>query len=349
MGPATPGCERPAHSESFHAYDNHGLDPRQEVLLRPATERVARSPTMRPMPPGSIRQHVARSIRSGGQRLRPGAHARTPAQRSVLDDIVLTRPWNILVKALRLRARLRQSELEPGVTVIVVNWNTVEITSDVLRAVQRLSPAGTRVLLIDNGSTDGSRVRFEHWPGLDTVLLPSNAGHGAALDIGVLSVQTTVAVTLDSDAVPLRAGWLEPAVGPLLSGDALLAGVRSTRNFVHPVYLAIDTATFVRRRLSFQLHKTRRAPGEPEDWGRNAWDTAELLIAHFEPTEVRFVEGSPNTVPGLRGGSVSDVVYHHGGVTLNNQDGVPDEVLTEWRDACRALGMAEIIGFGGPG
>lgn len=261
----------------------------------------------------------------------------------------MTRPWNILVKALRLRARVRRGALEPGVTVIVVNWNTVEITSDVLRAVQRLSPAGTRVLLVDNGSTDGSRARFEHWPGIDTILLPSNASHGAALDMGVLSVRTTVAVTLDSDAIPLRSGWLEPAVGPLRSGDALLAGVRSSRDFVHPVYLAIDTATFVRRGLSFQIYKTRRAEGEPEEWGRNAWDTAELLIGHFEPAEVRFVEGRPNPVPGLRGGSVEDVVYHHGGVTLKNQGGVPDGVLTEWRDACRALGVAEIIAAEEPG
>ena len=89
-------------------------------------------------------------------------------------------------------------------------------------------------------------------------------------------------MTLDSDAIPLCRGWLDPVVGALRDGSALLAGLRSSRDFVHPVFLAVDTATFVRRKLSFQVHRDH-PDGAPDRWGVNAWDTGELLTRALDP------------------------------------------------------------------
>jgi hypothetical protein len=272
-------------------------------------------------------------------KMRPGAAGRSPSERSVLDDIVMRRPWNLRVKRRRLLARLRLGRLEDGVTVIIVNWNTKDVAADVVRSVQSLSDDGVRVLLVDNGSTDGSAEMFRDWGGIDTMLLRSNAGHGVALDLAMCATLTKVAVTLDSDAIPLSRNWLEQIVEPVAAGRALLAGSRSSRNFVHPIYLAVDTATFVRRKLSFQVH---RIPGvKPEDieWGENAWDTAELMTPRLAPDEVLFVERTENAAPGLPGMTAGGVVYHHGGVSRAADGEVTQEALEGWRAACRSLGV----------
>ena len=248
-------------------------------------------------------------------RLRPGAASRAPWERSVLDDIAMRRPWNLRVKRARLIARTRLRRLEDGVTVIILNWNTKDVSADVVSAVQMLSPDDVRVLAVDNGSTDGSAEMFRAWPGIDTMLLLSNAGHGVALDLAVCATRTKVAVTLDSDAIPLSEGWLDQIVEPVASGRAVLAGQRSSRGFVHPIYAAVDTTEFVRRKLSFQVH---RLPGvAPEDtrWGENAWDTAEQMTPRLAPGEVVLVERTDNAAPDLPGMTAGGVVYHHGGVS----------------------------------
>lgn len=273
-------------------------------------------------------------------RLHPSA-SRIPAwERSVFDDVAARRPWNLRVKWARRLASRRLDHLVEGVTVIIVNWNTKEVTADVLRTVRALSPADVQILVVDNGSTDGSREMLRKWQGIDTLLLGSNAGHGVALDLAVCSVNTSVAVTLDSDALPLRTGWLEPATTPVLTGRAVLAGLRSSRNFVHPVYAAIATAAFIRRRLSFQSFVPPGVSGTTARWGEEAWDTAELLTGRLDPTEVVFIERTPNLVPGLPGMTTGDVVYHHGGVSRGANGSVDDQALVGWRDACSRLRAA---------
>lgn len=274
--------------------------------------------------------------------LRPGAAALPPWERSVLDDIAVRRPWNLVVKAARATARVRLSTrgLDDGITVVIVSWNTREVLADVLRAVQRLSPSDTRILVVDNGSTDGTRALLRGWPGIRTMRLPANAGHGVALDLALCAVRTSVAVTLDSDAIPLHAGWLAPVVEPIRSGRAALAGLRAHRGFVHPVYLATDTAAFVRRRLSFQVHIEPEARRGAAEWGVNAWDTAELLTPRLGRDEVVLIDPTDNPAPGLPGMTVGGVVYHHGGMSRGSDGGLTEGALEGWRSACCALGLA---------
>lgn len=287
---------------------------------------------------GLARAAVSGLSRAAG-RLRPGAADRPPWERSVVDDVAMRRPWNLAVKAARLRGRLRLRRLRDGVTVVIVNWNTRDVTADAIRAVQHFSSCDVRILVVDNGSTDGSREMLRNWPGVETMLLRANAGHGPALDLAVCSVRTRIAVTLDSDAVPLSDDWLEPAVAPVRSGRAVLAGSRSRRNFVHPIYLAVDVAEFVRRGLSFQVHRLRDVDDDAARWGENAWDTAELMTPMLAPAEVVFVERTPNAVDGLPGMTAGGVVYHHGGVSRDSDGGMTEEAFAGWRNACRSLGL----------
>ncbi len=103
-----------------------------------------------------LRRRVVDGASRFAAKRRPDAGFRPPAQRSFLDDIALHRPWNIAVKACRVVARLRTRSLKPGVTVVIVNWNTGRMVADVVRAVQHFSPTSTHILVCDNGSTDAS-------------------------------------------------------------------------------------------------------------------------------------------------------------------------------------------------
>jgi len=247
--------------------------------------------------------------RHTGDRPRPA-----PWDSSVVDDIADNRPWNLVVRALRCRARMRLRGLRPGSTVVIVNWNTAPLLRVVVPMVDARSSADVAVMVVDNGSSDdsvgyarslGARVRC--------LRLPTNVGHAIALDIATLVCRTEVVVTLDSDAFPIDDGWLDVVRAPLRTG-AVVAGLRSSRSFVHPVFMAVDVAAFVRERLSFQLHRTDH-PGEEELWGVNRWDTAELLSSRVGPERLGFLEPRPRRDLGLPGMTVGGVVYHHGGMS----------------------------------
>lgn len=272
------------------------------------------------------------------------AHGARPApwHSTLREDLRDNRPWNIAFKAARELALLRVPFLSDGTTVVIVNWNTLPMLREVIDRVKLLGEPKTRILIVDNGSTDGSREWLRTQHDLQRLLLPVNVGHALGLDFAMCRVRTKVALTLDSDAFPLRKGWMLPALDPVREGRAVLAGLRSSRNFVHPVYLAMNTAAFLRRRLSFQLHYLPTAFAEEKRWGENAWDTGELMTQRLRPSEVSFVERGPNLASGLPGMTVADVVYHHGGVTrLSGGFGPIEEiVITDWRAALESLDIS---------
>src|SRR4051812_39515166 len=67
-------------------------------------------------------------------------------------------------------------------TVLTVNWNTTEYLRTVVEAVQRFSPVGTEIVVIDNGSCDDARVFLRTAP-VRSLRLPLNLGHGPAMDL----------------------------------------------------------------------------------------------------------------------------------------------------------------------
>ena len=77
-----------------------------------------------------------------------------------------------------------------ALTVVIVSWNAKEVLADVLRAVERHSPPGTSVLVVDNDSSDGSRELLTADAGIRSLECPTNVGHGVALDLTMAFVHT---------------------------------------------------------------------------------------------------------------------------------------------------------------
>lgn len=213
--------------------------------------------------------------------------------------------WRVVVPFLRARARRSTGRMLDGAaTVVTVNWNSWEHLAVLIDVVARRSPAGTRILVVDNGSSDGSRRRLKDHPDVSVVRLPVNVGHELALDIGVLRVRTEYVVVLDVDAFPLRDGWLEELLAPLDRGAAI-SGARLNREYVHPCCWAMRTERFVERGHSF------RSDYRPRAAGRDAsGDVGEIMSAAEQPN-LHFFEVTSQRGPGDVGTVFGDLVYHN--------------------------------------
>lgn len=245
--------------------------------------------------------------------------------------------WRLLVPGLRARARRRLGRLRPGATTVVtVNWNSWSHLEVLIDVVHRRSPAGTRIIAVDNGSVDGSREKIAARDDVDGLLLPVNVGHELAMDLGVLLAETEYVVALDVDAFPLRDDWLDRLLGPLGEG-AQVSGARLNREYVHPCCWAMRFARFVERGHSFRAHYVPRSEGCDA-----SGDVGEEISAAEAPN-VHFFEVTSQRGPGDVGTVFGDLVYHNFYATRFNAtsdqtlDGVvaADDSAEAWDEALR--------------
>jgi glycosyltransferase involved in cell wall biosynthesis len=230
-------------------------------------------------------------------------------------------------RASRTMRSLRPTELAPGrFTVLTVNWNTVEYLRTVLDAVARFSPPGTEVVVADNASKDGSR-EFLRTAGVNWFGLPINLGHGPAMDMATTRVQTEYFVTLDVDAFPITADWLDVLRGHLEAGNEVVGG-RLYRSFAHPSMMAMRTQRFRERKHTF----IRSAWRTSDDFVHGeSWDVGEL-ISRREAPKVALIEASEVRGPGVIGTVYGGLVYHNG-VSAHGRAENREEGRTAWREA----------------
>jgi hypothetical protein len=238
-------------------------------------------------------------------------------QSTLLDDILMAQPLNAVVRLERFWAlRKPNRDSNPDVTVVIVNFNTLRLIRTTVRAVRIMSPSGTEILVVDNASTDGSRDWLRHRPfDIRPILLPTNLGHGRALDIGALRANGSMLVTLDSDAFPIHSKWLE-TLAERLSGGAIGAGWKGPRDRLHPAVSAMRRQDYLDLGLSFAVFQLIENPSNPR-FGVDCWDTGERIseaigrnrLALFDSEETPF-----------QGRLAPQLAYHHCGATTLAMD-----------------------------
>lgn len=215
-------------------------------------------------------------------------------------------PWvkrhELVQRPLRAWARATSFRQVPGVTVVIVAWEALPFLRIGVDAVRRFSPDSVRVLVVDNGSKDGTGRWLRSRRDVSSLRLPANVGHGLALDLGFLVARTEYVVALDVDAFPFSDAWLDAVIGPLRRG-ARVSGAAFDREFAHPCFLAMRRLDFVSGAHSF-------VPRYQGELGLDGWDVGERISMRERPS-VALVPVTSVRGPGPIGTVYGDVVYHN--------------------------------------
>lgn len=115
----------------------------------------------------------------------------------------------------------------PQVSIIIPLFNQVGLTQACLAALQRATKAGSyELVLVDNGSTDGTAELLEQWRHAATVIRNlENGGFAKACNQGARAAQGKYLLFLNNDTV-VQHGWLEPLL-EVLEQDASVAATGS--------------------------------------------------------------------------------------------------------------------------
>src|ERR687885_230660 len=100
------------------------------------------------------------------------------------------------------------SIMPPFASIVVVSYNTAAHIEACLRSLLELDYPRAEIIVVDNGSTDGSvelvRRRF---PQVEVVELGENKGFAGASSVGLFMAQGDILATVNPD-VQLDRGWL---------------------------------------------------------------------------------------------------------------------------------------------
>lgn len=105
----------------------------------------------------------------------------------------------------------------PEVTIVVLSYDGRELLEVVLPTLARQTFPSFSVLVVDNGSSDGSAEYLEReWPQVEILRLPENIGVAAALNRGVEAARSEFVALLNND-IELEPDWLAELVAALRS------------------------------------------------------------------------------------------------------------------------------------
>lgn len=105
----------------------------------------------------------------------------------------------------------KSSCTSPRIAVVILNWNGEKLLREFLPSVvKNTSPGLGRVIVADNGSTDGSQELLRtQFPEVDIISFDKNHGFAEGYNLALKQISEPYTVLLNSDA-EVTPGWLEP-------------------------------------------------------------------------------------------------------------------------------------------
>ena len=95
--------------------------------------------------------------------------------------------------------------ITPLSCIVVLNWNGAEVTLACLESLAPVMSPSCRVLVVDNGSTDGSVEKIRAaFPDIELLLLPANIGYAGGNNAGfrrVLELHADFVIFLNNDTI----------------------------------------------------------------------------------------------------------------------------------------------------
>ncbi len=93
------------------------------------------------------------------------------------------------------------------ITVIIVNWNGGALLDECLACLKKQTYPPAHILVMDNGSGDGSAQRAQQVPGVTVRFMGANLGFAAANNRALSECDTELVALLNPDAFPEQ-DWL---------------------------------------------------------------------------------------------------------------------------------------------
>ena len=116
-------------------------------------------------------------------------------------------------------------------TIIIPNYNGRDYIENCLKS---LDTEPARILVVDNGSTDGSReLVAEKFPKAELIALEHNQGFCGAVNRGIAESKTAYVILLNNDTVARR-GFVRALEAPLQQDEKIFSGAAQMINMRKP-------------------------------------------------------------------------------------------------------------------
>ena len=106
---------------------------------------------------------------------------------------------------------LRSADLSPdlSLSIVIPTFNQRELLDRCLASVVRFAPPDAEIIVVDDGSADGTALHVEKtWPSVRVIRLPRNRGFCAAANAGWREASGAIVELLNNDA-EVSEGWTE--------------------------------------------------------------------------------------------------------------------------------------------
>ena len=118
-------------------------------------------------------------------------------------------------------------------TVVIPTMNGREVLWHALRALASQQEVRFEVVVVDNGSTDGTVERLPvEWPAVRLVALPTNVGFAAAVNVGIREARAPIVVLLNNDT-EVAPRWLVSLIQPLRDDPSVGSCASRILDFTH--------------------------------------------------------------------------------------------------------------------
>jgi glycosyltransferase involved in cell wall biosynthesis len=145
--------------------------------------------------------------------------------------------------------------MKPELTVITVNYNTREWLELLVQSLRKFAPpVPTQMIVVDNGSKDGSREWLTKQDDLTVLEMPANIGHGRGLDLAFSHAWTSWVAVFDVDAHVQNPDWFG-LLGEAYSrepGCRLVAAAGGSVKPIHPIFMFFSSAFFRQHHFRFE-------------------------------------------------------------------------------------------------
>lgn len=130
---------------------------------------------------------------------------------------------------------------QPLVSIVVLNWNGLEDTKKCLQSLKKLKYKSVEVIVVDNGSTDGSKEYLKLLKDIEYIDLPQNTGFTGGHIAGFNKSKGDYIALLNNDVV-VDPDWLGELLGVFhRHGDAAAVGGKAFLwNKHYPAYVGTN-------------------------------------------------------------------------------------------------------------